>query len=323
MKTINWGVVGLGGIAHKFVADLQTLAGCKLIAVCSSSATRAEAFANQYGASFFTDSLAEMLVISDLDAVYVAAEHVRHHEIVLQCLATGIAVLGEKPFAMNAAQVAEMVEMARSKKVFLMEALWTRFMPTLLQTKEWIAANKIGAIKAIHADFGFKADFLPEKRLYNKTLGGGALLDIGIYPIFLSYVLLGMPQQIEAVASFTETGVDGATTMSFLYENATAALTCTILANTRCEGLIYGEIGSIELHSRWHESTEVSLFENDKPVETMRFPREETRGYEYEIAHVNDCLRKNLTESPIWTLADSENLIALLDGVRTKIGLTY
>ncbi len=323
MKTINWGVVGLGGIAHKFVQDLQTLDGCKLIAVCSSSAERAKDFANQYNADFSTDSLAKMLLVNDLDIVYVAAEHIRHHEIVMQCLEAGIAVLGEKPFAMNAIQVAEMVALSRSKKVFLMEALWSRFMPTILKTKEWIAADKIGQIKAIHADFGFKADFLPEKRLFNKALGGGALLDIGIYPIFLSYALLGMPKQLEAVASFTETGVDGATTMSFLYENATAALTCTLLANTRCEGLIYGEKGSIQLHSRWHESTEVSLFEDGKDEEKFSFPREKTRGYEYEIAHVNDCLRQNLVESPIWTLTDSENLMNLLDAVRTKIGLEY
>ncbi len=322
-KIINWGVIGLGGIAHKFVSDLLTLPDANLLVVSSTSAERAADFAAQYGAKHHTDSITDLLAINGLDVVYVAAEHVRHHAIVLQCLKASVAVLGEKPFAMNGQQVAEMVAVAREKKVFLMEALWSRFMPVIQQAKQWSDEGKIGTIRAIHADFGFKATYLPEKRLFNKKLGGGALLDIGIYPIFLSYLFLGMPKGIAAVANFADTGVDVSTTMSFSYENqATAALTCTLAAQTRCDGLIYGDAGEIHLSPRWHEATEVSL--NTATEKTVSvFPRPSTHGYEFEAAHIHACLRAKLTESPLWSLTDSTNLMSLLDAVRAEIGLVY
>jgi predicted dehydrogenase len=323
MIDIRWGIIAPGRIAHKFAQDLQHVPGAKLLAVASRSLERAQAFAAQYDAPYAYGSYEAILECPDLDAVYIASPHTGHHAQTLMCLNAGIAVLCEKPFAMNSAQVQEMVDLARSKQVFLMEALWSRFMPTILKTKALIDEGAIGKLVGIKADFGFKAPFNPEARTFNKELGGGALLDIGIYPLFLSYLVLGMPTQIAASAVFGTTSVDESTGMSLQYADGTFAfLDCTFMAKTPCEGLVYGEKGFIKIHSRWHESKTVTLELYDGTTQTFDFDRP-TFGYDYEAAHVAECLQQNLTESPVWTLNDSLNLMALLDQVRQKIGLMY
>lgn len=319
----RWGILGLGRIAHKFAQDLLTVPDATIQAVASTNQERANEFAAQYGATYAFGSYEGLLTCPDIDVVYVATPHVNHYENTLMLLKGGLPVLCEKPFAMNGQQVAEMVEMAHEKGVFLMEALWSRFMPTILKAKELIDTGAIGNVQMLKADFGFKATFTPEGRLFNKALGGGALLDIGIYPLFLSYLLLGKPQSIKASAAMGSTGSDEQCGMVLTYsDNKIALLDCTLTAKTDCVGLIYGDLGMIRIHGRFHESQVVSLEYDGQEPQVFTFARS-THGYEYEIRHVGQCLGNAHTESPLWSLNDSIALMGLLDGVREEAGIWY
>ena len=324
---MNWGILGCGRIAHKFATDLLALPSAKVHAVASTSLVRAQEFGAKYQATHTFGSYEGLLNCPDLDVVYVATPHVLHHQNALMLLRAGVAVLGEKPFAMHLAQAQEMVQTARENNVFLMEALWTRFMPVTLQMLQIINSGAIGEVQLLQADFGFKAENLPEGRLLNPALGGGALLDIGIYPVFLAYLVFGKPLSINASAVFGETGVDVQDGITLTYANGQMAnLSCTLLAKTPCEGLIYGEKGIIKIHTRWHESTALTLelYEDNisgaakiASSETFHFERS-TFGYNYEAQHVEDCLTQSRTESPAWTLQNSLELTELLDQIRAK-----
>ncbi|QDK82865.1 Gfo/Idh/MocA family oxidoreductase [Spirosoma sp. KCTC 42546] len=319
----RWGILGPGRIAHKFAKDLLTLPDAQLYAVASSDQQRANEFAQEYSIPHAFGSYQELLTLPDLDVVYVATPHVKHHEHVMMLLNGGIAVLGEKPFAMNSAQVQEMVETARSKGVFLMEALWSRFMPGIVQALELAQSGAIGKVVSVKADFGFKAPFLPEKRLFNKELGGGSVLDIGIYPLFLSYLILGKPATVKASANFGSTGVDEQCGMVLTYpDGQLALLDSTIIADTDCVGLIQGDAGQIRIHSRFHETKGITLKQADQPEKIVSFERT-TFGYDYEAQHVMNCLAEGKIESPLWSLEDSLNLMELLDAVQAEAGIEY
>jgi len=320
---IRWGILGPGRIAHKFAQDLLTLPEAQLYAVASSSQQRADEFAKQYGATHAFGKYDDLLTLSDLDVVYVATPHTLHYENVLMLLKAGIAVLGEKPFAMNSQQVQEMVETARQNKVFLMEALWSRFMPGIVQALDLARSGTIGKVVSVKADFGFKAQFSPEGRLFNKALGGGALLDIGIYPLFLSYLMLGKPVSIKASATFGSTGTDEQCGMVLTYtDGQLALLDCTLQAKTDCIGIIQGELGQLRIHSRFHETKAITLHLEEQEPTLFDFDRN-TFGYDYEAKHVMQCLAEGRTESPLWSLDDSINLMALLDAVGAEAGIAY
>jgi predicted dehydrogenase len=321
MKPIRWGIIGMGRIAEKFATDLLTVPNSHLVAVASSSLERAIGFAQTYHVPNAFGSHEEIFQV-DLDVIYIATPHTSHHEKTLLCLRNKVAVLCEKPFAMNFQQVQEMVDSAREKNVFLMEAMWTRFMPSILKTLELIKENRIGNLKTIHADFGFLAPYLPERRLLNKQLGGGALLDIGIYPTFISLLLLGYPIDIQGVTQFGVTDIDETTSFVFKYKEATAILNCTIAARTNSEAWIYGDKGCIQIHSRFHEAKKITLFEDDNEPIDFVFERE-TFGYNYEIEEVNKCLREGKKESDLMPLSMSLDLIKLLDEIRYKTGIVY
>ena len=319
----RWGILGPGRIAHKFAQDLLTLPDAQLYAVASTNQQRAEEFASAYNAPHAFGSYEDLLTLPDLDVVYVATPHIKHHENALMLLRGNIPVLGEKPFAMNSEQVGEMVDTARAKGIFLMEALWSRFMPGIEKALALAQAGAIGRVVSVKADFGFKAPFSPENRLFNKQLGGGSLLDIGIYPLFLAYLILGKPTGVKASAIFGSTGVDEQCGMVLTYASgAIALLDSTLQAKTDCIGLIQGETGQIRIHSRFHETMGITLVrENEEPVE-FDFTRT-THGYDYEARHVMQCLAERQTESPLWSLDDSLNLMALLDAVRAEAGIVY
>lgn len=319
----RWGILGPGRIAHKFAQDLLTLPNAQLYAVASSDRKRADEFAQIYNIPHAFGSYEDLLTLPDLDVVYVATPHVKHHENVMMLLRGGKAVLGEKPFAMNSEQVREMVETAREKSVFLMEALWSRWMPGIEFALDLLKSGAIGKVVSVKADFGFKAPFLPDKRLFNKALGGGSLLDIGIYPLFLAYLILGKPTTIKASATFGTTGVDEQCGMVLTYaDGQIALLESTILASTDCIGLIQGLTGQIRINSRFHETKGITLKRDNQPATPFLFNRN-THGYDYEAQHVMHCLAEGRTESPVWSLDDSLNLMALLDAVRAEAGIDY
>jgi predicted dehydrogenase len=320
-RIIRWGIIAPGKIAHKFAEDLAKVPSAKLTAVASRDLDRATTFGEQYGATYFYGSYAEIVNCSELDVVYVASPHIGHYEQTLLCINAGIPVLCEKAFGMNARQVNEMVLTARTKKVFLMEALWSRFMPHIHKLLELLPT--IGHVHLLKADFGFQAEIDLSKRLFNKQLGGGALLDIGIYPLFLSYLVLGNPSRIQATAQLTQTGVDETDAMILDYENGSrAVLDCTLRAVTRCEASIYGQNGTIHIPTRWHEGKSITVNYNDGRSETFDFERD-THGYDYEIESVGNCLINGQIENKTWSLTDSQHLINLLDDVRQAAGIIY
>ncbi len=319
----RWGILGPGNIAHKFAKDLQTLPNAQLYAVASTDQQRADGFAQEYGMPHAFGTYDGLLTLPELDVVYVATQHIKHYDNVMMLLNRGIAVLGEKPFAMNSGQVRQMVDTARAKDVFLMEALWSRFMPVIQRAKQLVDDGAIGTVTGVRADFGFVAPFLPDRRLFNKNLGGGSLLDIGIYPLFWSYLMLGMPERVKASAIFGPTGVDEQCGMVLTYPNGELAmLDSTLRTKTPCEAFVHGTNGQIRVHSRWHETEGLTLERNGHDPETIDIPRQ-TFGYDYEANHVMQCLAEGQTESTLWSLTDSLNLMTLLDTVRAEAGIVY
>lgn len=323
MKTYNWGIIGLGRIAHKFAKDLQVAEHMKLHAVASRSEERAKQFAEQYNAPHYYDSYEALMDCPDLDVVYIATPHHAHHTCAIMCLNHKIPVLCEKPFAMNSEQVAQMIETARANDTFLMEALWTRFLPTTLEILQLIEADTIGKVLSVKADFGFNAPYNPESRLFNPELGGGALLDIGIYPVFLALLVLGKPDQIKAMASFGTTGVDEDCGILFNYDNgAMAHLHATFRVKTKTEAFIYGEKGTIHIHSRWHEPSWFSVIDDSGRPSNHHFDYNNT-GYLYEALEVVKCLEEGKKESDLLPLSFSQDLINLLDRIRMEAGINY
>lgn len=320
---VKWGIIGLGNIAHKFASDLQLSSDAILNGVASRNIDKAAKFSKQYNSVAFYGSYEELAKSPEIDIIYIATPHTFHFENTMMCLNNNKSVLCEKPLGMNREEVKTMLEVAKSKKLFLMEGLWTRFIPATEKVIELINEGAIGDIMFIHADFGFKADINLEGRVFNKKLGGGTLLDIGIYPIYLSLLTLGVPTDIQAMARMTQTEVDSYCAMLFDYENsAKAILESTIEANTPTEACIYGSKGVIKMHSRFHHSEKISLYQDGvlKEVFDMRYSG---NGYFYEIEEVNKCLINNNIESDKLPHSVSLNLITLIDKIKDKIGLSY
>ena len=321
-KKINWGILGPGKIAKKFALGLEHVANANLYAAASRSLEKAEDFAEEMGADKAYGSYTEMLNDPEVDAIYIATPHVFHHEHTLLCLKHKKAVLCEKPFAMNKDQVKEMIDFAQKQDTFLMEAMWTHFLPHFKYTTEIIKSGKYGKVLSMEADFGFDAPFNAESRIYNKSLGGGSLLDIGIYPIFAALSFLGKPEKIEATAKMTKTDVDARCHATFIYsENVKAELYSSVDKTTEVSATIKLEKAEIYIKPRFHQPSSVAI-----TTENESFTKEfgvESNGYNFEAEHVGQMLLEARKESTEMTFAKSLELIEMLDIVREKIGLEY
>ncbi|QJX47706.1 Gfo/Idh/MocA family oxidoreductase [Hymenobacter taeanensis] len=323
MRTYNWAIMGLGQIAHKFAESLTLLPNARLHAVASRTGAKAEEFAAQYGVPHAVGSYEELLTVPDVDVVYIATPHTEHYANTLLCLRAGLPVLCEKPFAVNTVQAQEMRRVAEEKGVFLMEAFWTRFFPAIHKALEVVASGTIGEVKHLAADFGFVAPYNPEGRLFNPVLAGGSLLDIGVYPLFISKLFLGEPQAIRAVATLADTGVDVNCAMALAYASgATASLFSTIAAQTDNQCILYGTQGQLHLTGRFHAASGIMLkLPNQEP---QVIPCEKQGfGYHYEAEHVQQCLTQGLTQSPLLPLQFTQELMQQLDAIRQQIGLRY
>lgn len=319
-KKIKWGIIGLGKIAQKFVNDLKLIDNIELEAVASRDLTKAEAFAKTYDAKKFYGSYDALLQDKFVDIVYIATPHNSHAQIAVLALENKKAVLCEKPFAINKQQVFNMIEASKKHNMFLMEALWTRFLPAIKKIKNTVETGEIGEIKYLNADFSFKAN--PSiQRIYDKELGGGSILDIGIYPIFLAYLILGMPDKIIAKAHFYESGADSQVSIIFDYKNAQAVLFSSFNSNSKREAKISGTLGEIMIDSPWNETSSFSVFKDNKEEE-ISIPIF-GKGFTHQISECNFCLLENRTQSNLWSHQNSLELITLLDAVRKEIGLVY
>lgn len=322
-KQVNWGILGAGKIAEKFAADLKHVKDANLFAVASRKLDSAKDFAGAFNVQLYYEGYENMLKNRDLDIVYIATPHVFHAEHALLCIAHKKAVLCEKPFAMNLNEVKKIVEAAQKNAVLVMEALWTAFLPHFEYVQNVLKNKVYGNIIRLEADFGFPADPNPSSRLFNKSLGGGSLLDIGIYPVFMALATLGKPEKIQADATFTDTGVDAACTIQFEYpEGVTALLKSTFLEETPTTATFYCETGTVKIHSRFHEIADVTLTDNSGNQETVCFDRK-VNGYSYEAAHMTSLYKSGVKESPVMNFERSTNLMTLLDTIRQKIGLSY
>jgi len=321
-KTIRWGIIGLGNIAQKFAQDLALVKEGELVAIASRSMDKALNFNKEFNVAHVFDSYQQLFTCEAVDVVYIATPHTEHMNWAILAMESGKHVLCEKPMGVNRKQLTQMLATAKKNNVFLMEALWSRFNPTIRKIKELVADDSLGTIEYIHADFAFYAlDRAKEGRLLNPNLAGGSLLDIGIYPIFLTYLLLGVPQKITARASFHETGAEIQTSMIFDYKNAHALLYSGLTSNSRMQATISGSKGAVFIDPRWHE-TEGYTFLNNKEEEHISLPKV-GKGYTYEIEEVHDCIRNNRLQSELWSHTNSLELIEILDNIRYQTGISF
>ncbi|MCL7754389.1 Gfo/Idh/MocA family oxidoreductase [Polaribacter sp. Z022] len=320
-KNIRWGIIGLGNIAQKFATDLATIKDAELVAVASRSKENADEFAVKFNSKKAYGSYDELAKDAEVDAVYIATPHSFHKEHTILCLKNKKAVLCEKPFAMNLQEVEEMLTVAKENNVLLMEALWTFFLPHYNYVLEVYKNEKLGKLKSLEADFGFYNEYDTSRRLFRKEVGGGSLLDIGIYPIFAALSTLGNPNSIKADATFFENGADSSCDMIFNYKTAKVTLKSTLIENTATEAIFNFERGTIKINTMFHMPTTVTITENGKE-ETIDF-NYQTIGYNFETEHFNNLLRNGKKESDVMTFNFSKILIKTLDTVREIIDLKY
>lgn len=322
VKHTRWGILGLGKIARKFCLGLQHVEGAEIYAVASRSQEKADFFAKEHHAKKAYGSYEEMIKDENVDVIYVATPHVFHFKQTLLCLRNKKPVLCEKPFAMNKAEVEQMIATAKKEKVFLMEAMWTQFLPHFEYVYKLVQSGVYGKIKSLKADFGFAAEFDENGRLFNKDLGGGSLLDIGIYPVFMALSFLGEPEKITASANFSTTEIDEECNMIFHYPGGVEAkLDSNIGRKTPTTATIVLEKATISMNSRFHEPTSVQVL-TPEGEESSDF-NVVANGYNFEAEHVQKMLKEGRTESTEMTFEKSLQLIGLLDRIRTEIGLEY
>ncbi|MDP2337810.1 MAG: Gfo/Idh/MocA family oxidoreductase [Bacteroidota bacterium] len=323
-KTYNWAILGCGKIARKFVDDLQLLPNARLYAAASRSLENAQTFASEFGFEKAYGSYEEMVNDSEVDVVYIASPHSHHFEHSLLCLSHRKAVLCEKAFAINSREVSLMIEAARKNSTFLMEAFWTRFQPSFLKAMEIIRSGELGALKLVRSDFAFNAEYNPEKRLYNVDLGGGSLLDIGIYPIFMSLMALGKPVEIKTMASFCPTGAEESILMSFSYPGGEmASLVSSFASYSSTQTEFSCENGFVRLNRRFYTPTTLTYWKFGEDEKTITFEKGIGFGYELEAAHVMECLDAGKIESDLMPLSASADLMEIMDRVRKDAGIVF
>ncbi len=323
MEKTNWGIIGTGTIANNFAQGLKVIPQAELVGVGSRSPKRAAAFAEKYAVLNVYSDYKELASDPEIDVIYIGTPHVFHKEHTLMCLNEGKPVLCEKPFALNLDEAEMMVSLARKKKLFLMEAMWTRFIPVMIKVLEWITQGEIGDIILLEANMGFKADYNPEGRIYNPELGGGALLDVGIYLVSLASLLFKQqPVEIQTLAHIGQTGIDEQTGFIFSYpQGELATLTCSIKAEIRQEACITGTNGYIHIPDFYCPST-AKLIRKDQVIKEIDIIPEGT-GLNYEAREVMKCLYEGKTESDIMPLDESLDIMETMDKIRKLIGLRY
>ncbi|MFD2098762.1 Gfo/Idh/MocA family protein [Flagellimonas iocasae] len=319
---IKWGIVGPGKIATDFTEDLKLMPDAEVAAVASRNLERAQQFADRFNIPNAFGSYDELFNSDAVDIVYVATPHNFHKDVAIQALNAGKHVLCEKPLGVSRAEVEEIVAAAKANQVFMMEGLWSRFNPSVQKAKQLVDDGTIGEVGYLHADFAFYAlDRGLDSRLLNPNLASGSLLDIGIYPIFLAYLILGMPTEIMAKSNFHDNGTELQTSMLFHYENAQAVLYSGLTSKSKMEAEISGSKGEIFIHPRWHEADDCRL-EKDGETQEFALPRQ-GNGFVYEIEEVHQCLKAKKLQSDLWSHQNSLDIAELLDTIREKCGITF
>jgi predicted dehydrogenase len=321
-ETLRWGILGPGKIAHSFARDLQLVKGNELVAVASRNLEKAVAFGKEYDAKFAFGNYDELFQCDSVDVIYIATPHMAHASQSIQAMDHGKHVLCEKPMGVNSWEVEQMIACSKKNGVFLMEALWSRFNPSIRKVKSLIDSGIIGEMRYLHATFGFYAlDKDPAGRLLNPYLAGGSILDIGIYPVFLAYLMLGKPERIFSTSKVLKNGVEVQSAMIFDYPVCQALLYSGLSSKTEMKAELAGTKGNLFLHPRWHECQAYSL-EQEGQLHTYELPTI-GKGYAHEIIEVHECLRNNKKESALWSHQNSLDLIGILDEIRKQNALVF
>jgi predicted dehydrogenase len=321
-EKFNWGILGPGGIARAFAQDLTLLSGHTIAAVGSRSLANAEKFSANFGGTAY-GSYEELVADPSIDAIYVATPHSAHHDNVVLALNAGKPVLCEKPFAVNAKEAQAMVDAASRNSVALMEAMWARFLPHYAKVREIVESGVLGPILSIHADHGQRLADQEIARLIDPHLAGGALLDLGIYPVSFAHMILGNPSHITSKAVMTDKGVDAQTSMIFTYESgAQAVLTTTMIEQTPCRAVVAGLDGWLEIDRTFYNPAAMRVALNDGKV--TEYPNTYNgHGLREQAETFKQLVRSGKFESEILTWADTVDIMKSLDLVRAQIGLKY
>jgi predicted dehydrogenase len=323
LTKIRWGILGTGTIARKFAEGLRHVEGAELVAVGSRSSQTAEAFAAAFGVPRRHASYDDLAADPEIDVVYIATPHPFHRENSLQCLQAGKAVLCEKPFTVNAQEAAAVISLARERRLFLMEAMWTRFLPLFTKLRELLAPGVLGELRLLQVDFGFRAGFNPQGRLFNPQLAGGALLDVGVYNLSLASLLWGRPERIHSAAHLGETGVDEQSAVLLSYaQGRLATLSSAIRLNTPQEALVIGTDGWLKIHTPWWKATAMTLTVAGQAPQLIEVPFA-GNGYNYQADEVGRCLRAGRLESAVMPLDETLAIMETLDEIRRQWGLRY
>lgn len=322
--TIRWGIIGTGSIAHQFAQGLKVLDDAKLTAVTSRTQASADKFADEFGIKYRHVGVEQLTTNKDVDVVYVATPHPMHKDNTLQCLDGGKPVLCEKPFAMNVSEATEMIERAKQKNLFLMEAMWMYCFPAMGKVREIISSGAIGEVRQVHANLCFRGDPDEIRRLLDPDLGGGALLDVGVYTIALAQMVYQrQPSRIVSMAHLGETGTDEQSSMIFGYDDgAISVLTCAVRTNTSKGAAIYGTDGYIRIPDGFCEPDKIFVKVGQDPEQEFSFGRV-GNGYNFEAAEVMDCLRKGQLQSDIVPHAETLAVMKTMDTIRKQWGLVY
>lgn len=320
---VRWGILGPGAIARSFAEGLKSAADARLIAVGSRDAAKAEEFGARYDAPNRHGSYQALVEDPEVDAIYVATPHTFHKEHCLLALNAGKPVLCEKPFTINAPEAEAVVKTAREKGVFLMEGMWSRFFPLMTRLREIVQAGEIGPVRMVEADFGFRAGFNPQSRLFDPQLGGGALLDVGVYVVSFASMILGTPDRFAGLATLGETGVDEQSAMILGHPSgALAILSTAVRTNTPHNAVILGEEGRIVIQPPFWKPTKMTVSRSGKPDEIIEIPFVGS-GFNYEAEEVGHCLAAGKLESDLLPLDESLAIMRTMDTLRSQWGITY
>jgi predicted dehydrogenase len=322
--SIRWGILGTGNIAHLVASDLQLLPHADLVAVGSRTQERADAFGDEFEVPERYASYEALVTKGKVVAVHVATPHTGHVEHATLALQAGCAVLCEKPLAINAREADRLIETARAEEQFLMEALWTRFLPVMDDIRRLVRDERVlGEVQQMRADIGLVEPFDPEHRLFDPVLGGGALLDLGVYPMAFAFDLFGPPDEVTSRAVVGETGVDEQCAAVFEYENGLQVVwQASVRGDVGRTCALAGSGGRLEGRRSWWKGAPFKLTRSDGTTETFARPFE-GNGYQFEVAHVMRCLREGRTESPVMPLDESRALLETADALRETWGVRY
>ncbi|MFB6633121.1 Gfo/Idh/MocA family protein [Streptomyces sp. NPDC004288] len=321
--TVRWGILATGGTAERFAADLRTLDGAEVVAVASRAEASAKAFADRCGIPRAYGDWAGLLADGDVDVVYVATPHHAHRAAAGLALEAGKAVLCEKALTLNAAEAAELVTLARGRGLFLMEAMWMYCNPLIRRIAELVRDGAVGEVRTVQADFGLAGPFDPGHRLRDPAVGGGALLDLGVYPVSFAHLLLGEPSAVHAHARLSPEGVDLNTGMLLGWDSgASALLSCSLEADTPLTASVTGTAGRIDLPRGFFFPERFTLHRPGREPEEFT-SADDPHSLRHEAAEVARCLRAGATESPLVPLDGSLAVMRTLDAVRDRVGVRY